>query len=252
MKVFGKFEISAKNVYRTEAYIDLDPCCPNGQYQPPILNNKFSKKIIGTIFMFNPGSSVPINFSLNVPNQTLIGSSLFSTSQYVELVPDPTMDVILSLLCNSCYKSGLIEIKNLFNLREPSNINYSTLVTHIANALAYSTIPFPITFKGDFVFFAWGASLLRGLRKAAKPQNSLIVDSYWKGIITNAQTQNIKICYVTNKSTQSDAENNGAFFHPLGGRGWLNQKYAFKNLMRIALYNQIKIHYKHPNTFRSL
>ncbi len=263
MEVFGKFETNGNDVYRTEAYIDLDPCYTNGQYQPPILNRllaklknlqwsshpksltlqdfqyqfnefckksnyKISKEIIGTIFMFNPGGSRP----KNIPN--------FPINVYLELKKDNTMNTIIELLCNSCYKSGLIEIKNLFNLRKGSlqNQDFQNFAQEIVSGIASYNIEFFPKFNGQFVFFAWGESLLANLKTELLKLKPPFRNAYWQSIINSAYKQNKTICYITNKNLRKAAEDEGAFYHP----GWIRNEVQ-KAAMKKALCKKMTIQY---------
>jgi len=240
MKVFGKFVQGSNNdVYRTEAYIDLNPFHINNTYQLPVNNGQLNKNIIGTIFMFNPGGSKPKNKNTNN----------FGSGNYVELEKDATMKTIIELLCNSDYECGLIEIKNLFNLREPDseNLNYVNLIGEIQQQQQQQTNNPPpshnITlypkFQGNFVFFAWSLSLLGNLLKEANTQNpsaTNAVNKYFQNIIKSAFDQEKKICYVTKETTSQRAEQYGHFYHPR----WITNEVQ-KEAMKDALCKQLKV-----------
>ncbi len=139
-RALARFKKIDGNLFRTEAYL---------QY-----GTNISGKVIGTIIMFNPGKSIPRPF---VPGE-LCSSSI-----------DRTMSQITGMISEAFIKShkeipdgSRIEIKNLFNLRQPNKEKAAKEFRRLSINALYKKYMYPsysINNDSLFVWKAWGKEL---------------------------------------------------------------------------------------------
>lgn len=201
MKFFGKFEKDNNdNVYRTSTFI-----CLNGNSR---VSEPRKEDIIGTIFMLNPGASRPLGSDINDPFKSYV------FNEYSELQPDPTMQVFVNTFTElqdqkKKYVDGVIEIKNLFNYREPAlgkedQIFFINSIISDSNKLNTDSRPM---FHGSFVFFAWGPT---GIKKKE-------IKEYARKVYEKSKQDKKKILYISPKDF-TESEKHVHYYHPLGGK----------------------------------
>lgn len=205
MKFFGKFEQDTNGVvFRTKTYLCLD-----GTSSVDEPNND---EILGTLFMLNPGSSRPLGSDSKNPFLN------YTFSRFTMLEPDDTMNVYVDIFSNlqkvDKFKKGLVEIKNLFNLRKGSldSTDYDYFINDINSNTQNLNINKHPEFYGQFVYFSWGTSKLKGK----------IMKDYSKSIFEKSIINGKTILYVSPKN-QIESEKQLSFYHPLGGH-WNNEK----------------------------
>lgn len=201
MKIFGKFEKDNNdNVYRTKTFI-----CLNGNSRA---SEPKKENIVGTIFMLNPGASRPLGSDINDPFKSYV------FNEYTELEPDPTMQVFVNVFTKlqsqkKKYVDGVIEIKNLFNYREPAlGKEDQTFLRNsiISDSTKLNTDSTPI-FHGSFVFFAWGPTGIKNKE----------IKEYARKILEKSKQDKKEILYISPKDCV-ESKKNVHYYHPLGGK----------------------------------
>lgn len=230
MQAFGKFTCKKKLVYRTEAYLYVNPkdkALSMEEFEEMIAEKH--NFIAGTIILFHPGNSVPKEFDIN---KSLVEQDYDFTQSYSELSLDKTLLSFDGLL--KAYEGRLIEIKTLFNYNE-ANLQRKNALVKFNVDLEGSKVNFDgdnynfskkIIFNGNFAFFAWGDKFT----KESFPN----IYAYASGILKNAISQVKTVAFIhAPQENIEEAMVSLQFGHPLSSGDLKNKipkaiKKAFK------------------------